>query len=110
MLTSMEQANDASNLPTCATSTWRRVRLSRHGIPAGHAGHYRLRVVDAMQVDECLPYDVAFHCRTDCESVRERRETSLRFQACFGRAEYDRIQEPVNKARECVKVGASRRR
>jgi tetratricopeptide (TPR) repeat protein len=45
--------------------------VSRHGILAGHAGHYRLRVVDAMQVDECLPYDIAFPCarRTDCESV-----------------------------------------
>jgi len=34
--------------------------VSRHGILAGHAGRYRLRVVDAMKVDEALPYDVAF--------------------------------------------------
>jgi tetratricopeptide (TPR) repeat protein len=33
------------------------------------------------------------------------RETVLRFQTCFGRAEYDRIHEPLNKAREAVKVG-----
>jgi tetratricopeptide (TPR) repeat protein len=33
------------------------------------------------------------------------RETVLRFQACFGRAEYDRIHAPLNKAREAMKVG-----
>jgi len=45
--------------------------VARHGILANHAGRYRLRVVDALKVDECLPYDVAFGCRTDLQSVPE---------------------------------------
>jgi tetratricopeptide (TPR) repeat protein len=31
--------------------------------------------------------------------------TVQRFGVCFGRAEYDRIHEPLEKARECVKAG-----
>jgi hypothetical protein len=41
--------------------------VARHGLLARHAGHYRLRVVDAMKPGEALPYDVAFR--------GERRET-----------------------------------
>jgi len=45
--------------------------VARQGILANHAGRYRLRMVDALKVDECLPYDVAFGCRTDLQSVPE---------------------------------------
>lgn len=37
--------------------------LLQHGILADHAGHYRVRLVDAMHPDKYLPRDVAFRNR-----------------------------------------------
>jgi len=48
--------------------------VARHGILANHAGHYRLRLVDAMEPGKLLPDDVAF------QSGRNRRTP---FQAVF---------------------------
>jgi len=54
--------------------------VARHGILANHAGRYRLRVVDALKVDECLPYDVCFE-RSAISGQRSERKG--RFHAVF---------------------------
>ncbi len=55
--------------------------VCRHGILAGHAGHYRRRVVEALKVDEALPFDVAFGRRPDCESGRGGQVDMMRERA-----------------------------
>jgi len=54
--------------------------VARQGILANHAGRYRLRVVDALKVDECLPYDVCFE-RSAISGQRSERKG--RFHAVF---------------------------
>jgi len=51
--------------------------VARHGILADHAGHFRLRVTDALKVDEALPYDVAF------SGQRSAARKNGRFHAVF---------------------------